>query len=258
MQFNIFVAKFKVVTPAGRGRARAIIRRVELWQRRSPRGMYTYALLTLLALQGIDAFHGGGARALRPIALELRGALEDGDLSLQDAIVALAGAKLTAARECVDRARACYAEVEDAATRADRESLAISVEAPLLEALEKTRAVRDAALEKQRTAARRAMTDTEGDALARAAAAALAEADYDGARARVDAARAAFARDGIVDREPALGGLYATINAEQERAANAAARREREKGEAEEEALRKGRQLVAEQRIAAAADEGGA
>ena len=74
------------------------------------------------------------------------------------------------------------------------------------------------------------------------------------ARAAVDDARESFARDGVVGREAALGNLYASINVEQERAARDEARREQERSEREQELLRRGKALVAEQRITADAE----
>ena len=67
-------------------------------------------------------------------------------------------------------------------------------------------------------------------------------------------AAARVARDGVVGREAALGNLYASINVEQERAARDEARREQERSEREQELLRRGKALVAEQRITADAE----
>ena len=88
----------------------------------------------------------------------------------------------------------------------------------------------------------------------RDAVSALARQDYAAARAAVDDARKSFARDGVVGREAALGNLYASINVEQERAARDEARREQERSEREQELLRRGKALVAEQRITADAE----
>ena len=139
----------------------------------------------------------------------------------------------------------------DAPTRADREDLARSVDAQVQRLLERTRAARNDALAAQRAAT---TTDTAGDSLMRDAVSALARQDYAAARAAVDDARESFARDGVVGREAALGNLYASINVEQERAARDEARREQERSEREQELLRRGKALVAEQRITADAE----
>ena len=100
--------------------------------------------------------------------------------------------------------------------------------------------------------------DGAGDRSYRAAAAALGRGDYAAARAGVDAAREAYRRDGVSGREDQLGTLYASINAEEERAARAAQRRAEQEAEQARELLRRGKARVADQRIEAAADGGGA
>jgi len=202
--------------------------------------------------------------ALRPPLIRHRapstlfGALEDGDYLLQEAVKALQDTSFQEARDLVDLARQCYAEIEDdAARRAEREALCGELQTQVNAYLAKTRAARAeslAALDRQKAAP----TDTAGDRILRKAVADLASQDYAAARAGVDAARAAFAADGVRGRETALGNLYASINAEEERATRAEIRREQDKAEAEEEARRRGRQLVAEQKMAAAFGGGGA
>lgn len=197
--------------------------------------------------------HGFALIAVRHARLVVvRGSdLDEGDALLAEAVGALQDLRVAVASERVERARDCYARVADAPTRADREDLARSVDAQVQRLLERTRAARNDALAAQRAAT---TTDTAGDGLMRDAVSALARQDYAAARAAVDDARESFARDGVVGREAALGNLYASINVEQERAARDEARREQERSEREQELLRRGKALVAEQRITADAE----
>ncbi|KAH8056798.1 hypothetical protein JL721_9917 [Aureococcus anophagefferens] len=156
--------------------------------------------------------------ALRPPPIRhrapstLSGALEDGDYLLQEAVKALQDTSFQEARDLVDLARQCYAEIEDdAARRAEREALCGELQTQV-----------------NATTRPRALASTRASPPRRPR------------------------------RETALGNLYASINAEEERATRAEIRREQDKAEAEEEARRRGRQLVAEQKMAAAFGGGGA
>mmetsp|Transcript_4999 Transcript_4999/g.14814 ORF Transcript_4999/g.14814 Transcript_4999/m.14814 type:complete len:235 (-) Transcript_4999:95-799(-) len=185
-----------------------------------------------------------------PGLIARRGALEDGDVHLAEAVTALRDRRASAARDLVALARGCYADVADAARRQDREDLVAALEAQL-DAVEATaaavRAEARAALDAKRKAA--PSTDTAGDRLVREAAAALGRREYAGAREAIEAARDAFARDRVTGREEQLGSLFASVNIEEERAARDAARRERDRAEQAEELLRRGKAHIADQRI---------
>ena len=203
---------------------------------------------------GVVALVCDGLRAAPPRCRgprALRGALEDGDSFLQEAVAALQSTKFGEARDRVVLARQCYEGVDDAARRAEREALCGELMAQVEKYVAKTRSARAeslAALDAKTRAATKA--DTAGDRLVRKAVADLASQDYAAARRGVEAAREQFRADGVGDREAALGNLYASINAEEERATKAEIRREQEKAEAAEEARRRGRELVAEQKMA--------
>ena len=127
--------------------------------------------------------------ALRPPLIRHRapstlfGALEDGDYLLQEAVKALQDTSFQEARDLVDLARQCYAEIEDdAARRAEREALCGELQTQVNAYLAKTRAARAeslAALDRQKAAP----TDTAGDRILRKAVADLASQDYAAARA---------------------------------------------------------------------------
>ncbi|KAH8066680.1 hypothetical protein JL720_12673 [Aureococcus anophagefferens] len=179
--------------------------------------------------------------ALRPPLIRHRapstlfGALEDGDYLLQEAVKALQDTSFQEARDLVDLARQCYAEIEDdAARRAEREALCGELQTQVNAYLAKTRAARAeslAALDRRKAAP----TDTAGDRILRKAVADLASQDYAAPLAPTPrrSPTAPAPRDG--PRQPL-----------------------RDKAEAEEEARRRGRQLVAEQKMAAAFGGGGA
>ena len=183
----------------------------------------------------------------------LRGALDDGDAALSAAVAALQSLQLATAESCVARAETAYESgVDDAATLADRRDLVASVAAQIRRLREKTTAARDEALSKRRATT---SLDSAGDAAYREAAAALGRGDYAAARASVDAARAAFSRDGVAGRDEQLGALYASINAEEERAARDEARRAAQEAERQRELLQRGKERVADQRITGANSE---
>jgi len=208
--------------------------------------MLRAALVSSLVLLTAHSFARVAVRDARVVVVRASD-LDEGDAFLAEAVGALQDLRVAVASERVEAARDCYIRVADASTRADREDLARSVDAQVQRIIEQMRAVRSDALAAQRTAT---PTDTAGDGLMRDAVSALARQDYTTARAAVDDARESFARDGVAGREGILGNLYASINVEQERAARDEARRVQERSEREQEMLRRGKSLVAEQRIA--------
>ena len=179
-------------------------------------------LVTLVGVTAVDGLQHASSRGAQRYLTPLLGSLEDGDAFLTEAVSALQQTQFKAAREKVGLARACYERVADADRRAEREALARSLDEQVEKFLAKTKTARAeslATLDAKRK--QTASTDTDGDRLMRKAVTELAAQRYDAARTGIEAAREAFARDGISDRESALGNLYASINAEQERAVSA-------------------------------------
>ncbi|KAJ1445192.1 hypothetical protein M885DRAFT_550731 [Pelagophyceae sp. CCMP2097] len=184
--------------------------------------------------------------------------LDVADDELQRAVAWLEAGELDALALALVKAKALYGAVDDAERRAERLGLVGKLEAAraaTLQLQDAARAAAQAAAQRARAARSPAAAayavETAGDASMRAAVAALGERRYADARDDILVATDAFTRDGILrERSVSVGNLYATILAEEERDIAATKRRRSESALAQYEAERKGRAIVAENRIA--------